>query len=131
MRLGYQVLLRANQFETIFAADSPSAVGEARKHQPDLIILDLGLPGGDGYVVMERLQANMRLSTIPVIVVSARDVRSNQERALKAGASGYMQKPWNDSELLAMIGRLLGLPDASTAPPAVAAATGESFGLKV
>ena len=54
VRLGYHVLLKAHHYDTFFAADSVTAVSEARKHQPDLIILDLGLPAGDGFIVLER-----------------------------------------------------------------------------
>jgi len=110
VRLGYKVLLKANDYEPFFAADSLSAVSEARKHQPDLIILDLGLPGGDGFIVLARFQANTYLALIPVIVVSARDVHANKKRALEAGAKAFVQKPWNDNELLAIIGQLLGQP---------------------
>jgi DNA-binding response OmpR family regulator len=111
VRLGYQVLLKANHYDTFFAADSTSAVSEARKQQPDLIILDLGLPAGDGFIVLERFRANPNLAVIPVIVVSARDLQGNKERALKAGAKVFVQKPWNDSELLALISEQLGLPN--------------------
>ena len=111
VRLGYQVLLKANHYDTFFAADSTSAVSEARRHQPDLIILDLGLPAGDGFIVLERFKANMNLAVIPVIVVSARDLRGNKERALKAGAKAFVQKPWNDNELLALISEELGQPN--------------------
>jgi DNA-binding response OmpR family regulator len=111
VRLGYQVLLKANHYDTFFAADSTAAVSEARKHQPDLIILDLGLPAGDGFVVLERFRGNMNLAVIPVIVVSARDLHGNKERALKAGAKAFVQKPWNDNELLALISELLGQPN--------------------
>ena len=111
VRLGYQVFLKANHYDTFFAVDGVSAVSEARKHQPDLIILDLGLPAGDGFVVLERLVAITHLSLIPVIVVSARDARESKERALKAGAKAYVQKPWSDSELLVTIGELLGQPE--------------------
>jgi DNA-binding response OmpR family regulator len=117
VRLGYQVLLKANHYDTFFAADSLSAVSEARKHQPDLIILDLGLPAGDGFIVLERFRANTYLSMIPVIVVSARDLHGNKERALKAGAKAYMQKPWNDNELLAIIDQLLGQPEIFLSQP--------------
>jgi DNA-binding response OmpR family regulator len=119
VRLGYQVLLSANHYNTVFAADSTSAVSEARKHKPDLIILDLGLPAGDGFIVLERFQANMHIAMIPVIVVSARDLHGNKERALKAGARAYLQKPWNDDELLALISQQLGGPDTSIAQPAI------------
>ena len=111
VRLGYHVLLKANHYETCFAADSLSAISEARKHQPDLIILDLGLPGGDGFIVLERFRTNTYLSVIPVVVVSARDVRGNRERALKAGARAFIQKPWDDNELLAIISQLLEGPE--------------------
>ena len=56
VRLGYHVLLKANHYDTFFAADGMSAMSEARKHQPDLIILDLGLPAGDGFIVLEWLR---------------------------------------------------------------------------
>ena len=117
VRLGYQIVLKANGYETFFAADTIGAISQARKQNPDLIILDLGLPGGDGYVVLERLRTNLHLGMIPIIVVSARDLHANRERALRAGAKAYMQKPWNDSELLLLIRTFLGQPDASAAAP--------------
>jgi DNA-binding response OmpR family regulator len=115
VRLGYQILLRANRYETFVAADSSAAISEARRHLPDLIILDLGLPAGDGFLVLDRLKANTYLSVVPVIVVSARDVRGNKERVLREGARAYMQKPWDDGELLALISQLVGGNETSTA----------------
>ena len=111
VRLGYQVLLKANHYETFFAVDSTSAVSEARKQQPDLILLDLGLPAGDGFIVLERFQANVTLALIPVIVVSGRDHQVNKAKALKAGAKAFVQKPWNDAALLTLITELLGEPN--------------------
>jgi twitching motility two-component system response regulator PilH len=104
------VRLKANGYDTFFAVDALSVVAAARKYLPDLIILDLGLPGGDGYVVMERLNRIPEHALIPVIVVSARDVRGNQERALKAGAKAFLQKPVDNAELLAVIRQALGEP---------------------
>ena len=120
VRLGYHVLLKANHYDTFFAADSLSAISEARKHLPDLIILDLGLPAGDGFIVLDRFRVNTYLAVIPVIVVSGRDlhgIQGNKERALKSGAKAYLQKPWNDDELLVTISQLLGQPDLSTSQP--------------
>lgn len=111
VRLGYHVLLKANGYDTFFAGDSVAAMSETRKNQPDLIILDLGLPAGDGFVVLERLRGNNPLPPMPVIVVSGRDLRGNKERALKSGAKAFVQKPWDDDELLSLIARLLGEPD--------------------
>jgi CheY-like chemotaxis protein len=107
VRLGIHVLLKTHHYATLLAGDGHAALREAQQ-RPDLIVLDLGLPAGDGFTVLERLQAIPHLSTIPVVVVSARDVHGNKERALEAGAKAYFQKPWNDSELLATIGELLG-----------------------
>jgi CheY-like chemotaxis protein len=112
-RLGYHVLLKHHQYDTFFGTDGFSAVTEARKHQPDLILLDLGLPAGDGFVVLDRLRSNTYLGLIPVIVVSAKDVAANKDRALKAGARAFLQKPWNDVDLLAKIRELLGDPDTA------------------
>ena len=110
IRLGYHVMLKANHYDTFFAPDALAALSEARKHQPDVIILDLGLPAGDGFIVLDRLRANTYLAVIPVIVVSGRDLRANKERALKAGAKAFLQKPWDDRELLALVGQLAGQP---------------------
>ncbi len=107
VRLGYHILLKSHGFLTFFAVDSISAVSEARKCQPDLIILDLGLPGGDGFIVLDRFRTNTYLAMVPVIVVSARGVHAYKQRALDAGAVAYFQKPWDDNDLLAIIGSLL------------------------
>src|SRR5580692_1122077 len=71
--------LKANNYDTFFAADAISCMAEARKSEPDLIILDLGLPAGDGFLVMERLKSNTYLAAIPVIVVTGRDPFANRE----------------------------------------------------
>jgi DNA-binding response OmpR family regulator len=117
VRLGYNVLLKANHYDTFFAADAMAAITEARKCLPDVIVLDLGLPAGDGFVVLERLRANMQLQMVPVIVVSGRDLPVNKERVLLLGAKAFVQKPWNDNELLALIGKLAGKPDLSVVQP--------------
>ena len=95
--------LRANNYEIATAADGYAAIATAQKERPDLIVLDLGLPAGDGFVVLERLQNSDTLSGIPVIVLSARDPQNNEERALKAGAAAFFQKPADNEELLNVI----------------------------
>jgi CheY-like chemotaxis protein len=116
IRLGMHLRLKANQYETFFAADAFSGVAEARKHRPDLIILDLGLPAGDGFTVMERLKQVPFLAVIPIIVVSARNGLGNQKRAYDAGAKAFLQKPVNDAELLAVIRQALGEPAGTKQP---------------
>jgi DNA-binding response OmpR family regulator len=103
VRLGLCLRLKANHYDIFFATDAVDAIAEARKNGPDLVILDLGLPAGDGFLVMERLKRLPALAAIPIIVVSARDRHPNRERALEAGAKAFLQKPLDDAELLAVI----------------------------
>ncbi len=114
VRNGLHIRLKANGYTTVMAADAPGTISQARKCAPDLIVLDLGLPGGDGFLVMERLKSNPTLAVIPVIIVSARDVHANHERALKAGAKAFLQKPVENAELLRVIRQTLGESDAPT-----------------
>ena len=95
--------LRANNYEVTTASDGYTAIASAQKERPALIILDLGLPVGDGFVVLDRLQNIDSLSSVPVIVLSARDPQSNEERALKAGAAAFFQKPADNDELMTAI----------------------------
>jgi CheY-like chemotaxis protein len=111
VRLAMHVRLRSAGYQTLFATDALTSVTEARKHLPDLIILDLGLPGGDGYVVIDRLKRHPVTAVIPIVVVSARDLHANQARAIAAGATVYLQKPVNNTELLAIIRQTLGEPE--------------------
>lgn len=103
LRQALRVRLRANRYDTVNAGDGYSAIAQAYKERPDLIILDLGLPAGDGFVVLDRLQRDDKLSTIPVIVLTARDPQNNEERALQSGASAFFQKPADNAELLEVI----------------------------
>jgi two-component system, OmpR family, KDP operon response regulator KdpE len=66
--LGLGPRLKANGYAVVTAPDAIAAIALARKETPDLIILDLGLPGGDGFLVLERLRNMAELSTIPVVV---------------------------------------------------------------
>jgi len=103
LRQALRVRLRANHYDTVHAVDGYSAIAMAYKERPNLIILDLGLPAGDGFVVLDRLQNDDKLSTIPVIVLTARDAQSSEQKALRLGASAFFQKPADNAELLAVI----------------------------
>ena len=98
------------------ASDGYSAIATAQKERPDLIILDLGLPVGDGFVVLERLQTSNPLSSIPVIVLTARDPQNNEDRVMKAGAAAFFQKPVDNDELLNVIRVSLPRPESARAP---------------
>jgi DNA-binding response OmpR family regulator len=104
--------LKADDYDTVFAGDAISAVNMARKEEPNLILLDLSLPAGDGYVVIERLKAMPALEAIPIIIVTARDVRMEQERIATAGADAIFGKPLDHQRLLTAIRAALGEPSA-------------------
>ena len=107
--------LRASNFDVTTATDGYSAIAAAQKERPALIILDLGLPVGDGFVVLDRLQNSDSLAGVPVIVLSARDPQNNEERALKAGATAFLQKPADNDELMNVIRVSLGPANAQPA----------------
>jgi two-component system KDP operon response regulator KdpE len=103
-----QIRLKASGYDVHCAEDGIGAISEARRHAPDLIVLDLGIPSGDGFVVLDTLRANIDLSSIPVIVLSGRDRRANEERVLNAGAKAFLQKPVESNDFLAAIRQALG-----------------------
>lgn len=95
-------------YEVIVTGDAMSAFMEARKQKPDLIILDLGLPAGGGFSVLERLKAIPALAVIPVLVVSGLDQATHEQRALEAGANAYLQKTPSNETLITTVRALLG-----------------------
>ncbi len=107
MRLALLIRLRANNYEVSCAGDGLSVIAEARKSNPDLIILDLGMPSGDGFTVLDSLRSEPPDVSIPVIVLSGRDRSANRDRAINAGATMFLQKPVDTSHLLAAISQAL------------------------
>jgi DNA-binding response OmpR family regulator len=102
------VRLRAHHYDTSSAEDAISCMAEARKSEPDLIILDLGLPAGDGFVLMDRFKKVPALASVPVIVVSGRDIRENQKKIIQSGVKAFLRKPVDNAMLLAVIRKTLG-----------------------
>lgn len=103
IRRGLNVRLQASGYKVLFAGDAVSAISVAVKERPDLVLLDIGLPAGDGYVVMERLQNYPALACIPIIVLSARDAGTHRQKALDAGAYAFIKKPADTNQLLKTI----------------------------
>jgi CheY-like chemotaxis protein len=108
LRAGLNLRLRASNYDAVFAGDGVAAVSEAQRQQPDAILLDLGLPGGDGFLVLERLKSIPRLASIPVLIITARDSKGNQEKAASLGAEAFLQKPFENEELLSALRKALG-----------------------
>ena len=101
------VRLRQRAYDTAVATDGMTALVVARREQPDLIVLDLGLPAGDGFTVMERMRAITSLADVPVVVITARDAATNREKAEAFGAAAFVEKPIDFDELLETIDALL------------------------
>ena len=92
--------LRARGYEVDTAADGEQALDMAARQRPDVVILDLGLPGIDGIEVIRGLRA---WSSMPIVVLSARDQERDKVLALDAGADDYVTKPFGMDELLARL----------------------------
>jgi len=100
-------LLRPH-YQLIMSGDAMAAFTDARKQQPDLVILDLGLPAGGGFAVLQRLKSIPALAMVPVIVISGLDREQNEQKALDAGADVYLSKPVRNEDVLAAIRHHLG-----------------------
>jgi DNA-binding response OmpR family regulator len=124
---GLSVRLAASGYNVVFAVDGLSAIIVARKEAPEVIILDIGLPAGDGFSVMERLAALLPVAHIPIIILTARDTSFNKERALNAGAQAFLQKPVDNDVLLETIRKVLGGNGKNSEGKEPAAQTGEVY----
>jgi CheY-like chemotaxis protein len=108
-RKALNLRLRFNNFDTVYAVDGFSAVSAAAMEHPDVILLDIGLPAGDGFMVMERLKANEALAAIPVIILTGRERKGNFQRAMQAGCFAYFEKPADNDALLTAIRNAAGV----------------------
>jgi two-component system cell cycle response regulator len=101
--------LLAEYFDVLTAEDGYQALDICDKTQVDLILLDIMMPGMDGFEVCERLKANHRTAHIPVVMVTALDQPSDRVRGLKAGADDFLTKPVNDLQLISRVKSLVRL----------------------
>ena len=98
--------LQQRGYELLEASDGGSALRLAREHHPDVIVLDLMLPGMTGYEVLETLQRDESTSDIPVLVLTAKSLRADRERSRGLGASAFLTKPFMPNELCEMVDSL-------------------------
>jgi len=100
IRKALSVNLTARGYEVDTAATGEEALARAAAHLPDLVLLDIGLPGIDGIAVVEGLRG---WTTVPIIMLSVRDAEEDKVRALDAGADDYVTKPFGMNEVLARL----------------------------
>jgi len=102
--------LRQAGFDVLEAVDGPSALAMARAEKPDMIVLDLGLPGMDGLDVTRQIRMT---SSVPIIMLTARTEESDRIVGLELGADDYVDKPFSPKELVARIRAVLRRADAT------------------
>ncbi|KJF68672.1 MULTISPECIES: PleD family two-component system response regulator [Rhizobium] len=105
--------LVAEYFDVVTAEDGFKALAICDEEQVDIILLDIMMPGMDGFEVCERLKANSKTAHIPVVMVTALDQPSDRVRGLKAGADDFLTKPVNDLQLIARVKSLVRLKAVS------------------
>jgi two-component system cell cycle response regulator DivK len=101
----FRDVLQVNGFETLEATTGEQAVELATQHDPDLILMDIRLAGMDGVVALHRLREDERTASTPVVALTAQAMAGDRERFLDAGFNGYISKPVNVREFLAVIQR--------------------------
>jgi DNA-binding response OmpR family regulator len=108
IRLLCRVNLEAEGMQVIEAADGPSGIDRARAELPDVILLDVMMPGLDGWQVAEELLDNEQTSGIPIVFLTARAELRDRARGLDLGGIDYVTKPFNPIELASLVRGLLG-----------------------
>ena len=107
IRLLEFLIARHHEFELLTAVSAEDGIEMARADSPDLILMDIGLPGMDGFEALEILRGESRTSDIPVMAVSANAMRHDVERGQQAGFADYLTKPIVIDDFLAAINRIL------------------------
>ena len=102
MKLFRDVLL-AKGYRTLAATTGEEAVALAVEHSPDLVLMDIQLPGIDGVAALGRLRADDRTASVPVVALTAQAMEGDRERFLAAGFDGYISKPVNLAEFVATV----------------------------
>jgi len=92
--------LKVAGYDVVAATDGAGALMTALTEQPDLVLLDIGLPHGDGHFVASRLRSNARTAHIPILFLSARNAPEDLGSARSSGAVGFITKPYDPEELL-------------------------------
>ena len=108
LRLAMSIRLRASGYEIALASDTISAMSVAQKERPDLVLLDVNMPGGNGFMVMERFKMITHLAATPIITLTGGDPIIFKEKAFSLGAADFFEKPADNDALLASIERALG-----------------------
>ena len=108
------MVLEAEGFVVDSALSGPEGIEKARSNAPGLVLLDIMMPGMDGWETLERLKADPACAALPVIVFTAREQREGRAKARELGAVEYVRKPFRPEALVQAIRQHLGHPAASS-----------------
>ena len=101
------VQLLEEEYEVVTAADGAAGIEAAARDRPDVILMDLSLPGIDGWEATRRLKARTETEAIPVIALTAHAMQGDEERARSCGCDDYLPKPLDEEQLFAKLTRIL------------------------
>ncbi len=105
--LAMSVRLKTYGYEVTNAYDAVTAVNVARKCKPDLILLDISMPGGDGFALAERFQNLVDTAGVPIIFITASKKQGLREKAMEMGAAGFFEKPYDSEKLVSTVSTLI------------------------
>ena len=105
--LGVKTCLEVAEYQVVVAETGEEALAEVERNRPDIILLDLLLPGISGYQVCSQLKEDPKTKDIPIVVLSAKAEEEDMRRAKEAGADSYLTKPFRPKELWAELERFL------------------------
>lgn len=104
-----EALLSQEEYNLAFASNGEEALAKAAELTPDLILLDVMMPGMDGFEVCRRLRADSVLAGVPVVMITSLDDRESRLQGIEAGADNFINKPFDQNELLAQVRTIAGL----------------------
>jgi two-component system cell cycle response regulator DivK len=99
----FRDVLQASGFRTLEATTGERAVELVLEHRPDLVLMDIQLPDIDGVQALDRLRADDRFASVPVLALTAQAMEGDRERFLAAGFDGYLSKPVDIAEFVATV----------------------------
>ncbi|MFT5453407.1 MAG: DNA-binding response OmpR family regulator [Enterobacterales bacterium] len=101
------IRIKASGYDVEAAYDAVTAVRAAREYKPDLILLDISMPGGDGFSLAQKFQNLMGTAGVPIIFITASKKPGLKERAEELGAVGFFEKPYDPNELVNKISNVM------------------------
>ena len=111
----FGTILTHHGYSVRYARSGPQGLQRLEEELPDAVVLDIGLPGIDGFELLERIRADARTRSLPVVVATVHVFEADQRRAAAAGCDVFLKKPLEPTNLLHELDRLLGRPPAPAA----------------